>query len=189
MRLFVAVDFPPAVREALWTETTPLREATTRVKWVPPALMHVTLKFLGERDPGEVAGLVEGLRRAAVGGSPVRTRIGGIGAFPNFRRPRVVWVGVDDVGALGRLATRIDGEYAALGLEREARPFVPHLTLGRAKGEATSQELSALRLAADRVRGTHDAIIDRVSLVHSTLGPAGPTYRELESIPLEGGIV
>lgn len=187
VRLFVAVEFPGAVRDRLWEETAPLRDATRAVKWVAPALMHATLKFLGERPPESRGPIAAALASATRRHAPIDGALRGLGAFPNFRRPRVVWVGIDEGGRLARVAADIDTALEPLGVERERRPFTPHLTLGRVRDGAPAAELDALRLAAERTSVEHRLSIDHVALVRSTLGSGGPRYDLLESVPFGGG--
>jgi 2'-5' RNA ligase len=187
VRLFVAVEFPVAVRDRVWDETAPLRETTRAVRWVPPALMHATLTFLGERPPESRDAIDAALVGATRGHAPIAGALRGLGAFPNFRRPRVVWLGIDDGGQLARVAADVDTALQPLGVERERRGFTPHLTLGRVREGAPPAELDALRVAAERTRLEHPVSIDHIALVRSTLGAGGPRYDVLQSIPLGGG--
>lgn len=187
VRLFIAVEFPAEVCERLWDETTALREAAPSVKWVAPALMHITLKFFGERRPSARWPIGEAMARAVWPRSPIACELRTLGAFPNFRLPHVVWVGIDDGGLLARLAADVDSALVRAGIERERRAFNPHLTLGRVRDETPREELDALRLAAERTQMSHHAVVGHVMLVRSTLGLGGPRYDVLESVPLGGG--
>ena len=94
MRLFVALNLPDVVRRALWEATSALRDRDFPIKWVRPEGLHLTLKFLGEVDDARERELRDALQRAVAGGKTLPLALGGFGVFPDFSRPRVVWVGV-----------------------------------------------------------------------------------------------
>ena len=187
MRLFVAIDFPEDVREALWRAAAPLRAGTSGVRWVAADRLHLTLKFLGETDPALAPRLLEALREVAPRHGPFPVTFGGVGAFPNFRRPRVVWIGVAGAEPAAALAADIDRAFVALGIPREERPFTAHLTIGRVKGALRAEEAAALAREGEGVRGRIDAAVERVDLVRSVLSGAGPTYSVVGSATLGGG--
>ena len=130
MRLFVAIDLTPEVRAALGELLDKLRPATDAVRWVNPEAMHVTLKFIGD-TPAEELGLIRARLAAVHTNASVEMRFRRLGFFPNERQPRVFWVGIEATENLAELAAQVEAELAALAIAREARPFAPHLTLGR----------------------------------------------------------
>jgi 2'-5' RNA ligase len=181
LRLFIALNLPPPVREALWEATTPLRNGAFPVKWVRAEGLHLTLKFLGdveeERDP-ELSGA---LARAASGGRPLALALGGFGVFPDFERPRVVWVGVTADPALEILQHRVEQEFAPLGFPSEARPFRPHITLGRAGREPRPRDFVGLDAALGALEFGASALVESLDLMHSTLQSGGPVYHRRHS--------
>ena len=184
MRLFIAANFPAAVRDAIYADAAPLRAATTGVRWVSPAALHVTLKFLGEQDESVVVRLREALESVVPTHAAISARTTDVGAFPNFRRPRVVWVGMTSERALQSLASDIDTALTPLGIPREARAFQAHLTLGRVKGELGAAEATAMAAAAKSCRGSRGLAVQTVDLMQSELGPAGSRYSVLAAVPL-----
>ena len=184
MRLFIAVNLPAAVREAIYADAGPLRATTTAIRWVSPAALHVTLKFLGERDESLVAPLRDVLKSVVPAHAAISARTTDVGVFPNFRRPRVVWVGMTGERALQSLAGDIDRALTPLGIPREARAFRAHLTLGRVKGELGAAEATALAAAAKSCRGSRGLAVQTVDLMQSELGPAGSRYSVLAAVPL-----
>src|SRR5437588_619730 len=184
-RLFVALNLPPPVREALWAATTPLRELELPVNWVRGDGIHLTLKFLGEvadeREP-EVAGA---LGRAAAGARALPLVLGGFGAFPDFRRPRVVWAGIAPEPGLEILQHRVEQEFAPLGFSTEARPFRPHVTLGRARREARPRDFAGLESALAGLEFAETAVVSALDLMQSTLRSGGAVYnvRHSERLP------
>ncbi len=186
MRLFVAVNFPPQVRQDLWQATAPLRDLDLPMKWVRPDGIHLTLKFLGdvpeERD-GEVHAA---LQRAAAGARALTLALGaaaaggagemGFGVFPDFTRPRVVWVGIAPEPALEILQHRVEQEFAPLGFATEARPFHPHVTLGRAARQARPRDFAGLEAALGRVEFVASVLVGALDLMQSTLQSGGAVY-------------
>ncbi len=189
MRLFVAVNFPPQVRQDLWQATAPLRDLDLPMKWVRPDGIHLTLKFLGE-VPEERDGEVHAaLQRAAAGARALTLALGaaaaggaggagemGFGVFPDFTRPRVVWVGIAAEPALEILQHRVEQEFAPLGFATEARPFHPHVTLGRAARQARPRDFAGLEAALGRVEFVASVLVGALDLMQSTLQSGGAVY-------------
>lgn len=144
MRVFVAVALPDRLREELGRLVAELRTSGADVRWVDPDSMHLTLKFLGDAEPDEIAAVEPALRRAAGAASPTGCRLQGVGSFPHLRRPRVIWAGVEaDDDRLAALHSGIDAELAAIGFQKDKRRFHPHVTLGRVKGGEGKRALAA----------------------------------------------
>lgn len=186
MRTFIAVNFDAALREQIYSAGAPLREAAPSIAWVQSHLLHMTLKFLGEQSVEFVAALsatVDALARAHAASS---VRLQGYGAFPNFRDPRVVWIGAggDDPPSLQNLAAVVDDACAGLGIAREVRPFRAHVTLGRVKKRLRGSEARRLELVAARRHEAFSWYVRSVDIMRSDLGRGGPTYTVLHSLPL-----
>lgn len=186
MRLFLAINPPERLRNEIWTATGPMRDAGPSITWIAAPRLHLTLKFLGEQPESGVAPLSDAAR--AVGGTHLAPMIhlGGIGAFPTFRRPRVVWMGIDPDPRLELLHHDVEVACDALGFPVEGRPFRPHLTLGRVHDILDADQLRAVRMAAKRVRFADAFQAASIDLMHSTVGPTGPTYATLAAAPMRG---
>lgn len=184
MRLFVAINLPPETRDAIYADTAPLRAATTAVKWVAAPLLHVTLKFLGERSDVLLPDLENIIRIVTARQPALELRTTQFGAFPNFGRARVVWVGMTGETELRVLAHDLDQMFEGLGIPRETRVFRAHLTLGRLKGDMGPDESRAVAAAAARPREAHSFAVRTVDLMQSELGSGGPRYSILASAPL-----
>jgi 2'-5' RNA ligase len=147
MRLFVAIEIPNDVRFAIGELIKCLRDACRDAHWVRLAGLHITLKFIGESPPEKLEDLKVALKNIPPG-APIPLNFGGLGFFPNARRPSVLWAGVEAGPELGALAAAIEG---ALGptadQQQEHRNFTPHLTLARFKD---SPAIDALRLAIEK---------------------------------------
>ena len=184
MRLFVALNLPLSVREGIHADAEPLRAASTGIRWTAASALHVTLKFLGEQDERLVDALREALATVAERHSPVTVETTHLGAFPNFRRPRVVWVGMTGEKVLQALARDVDQTLAPLGIPPESRAFRAHLTLGRVRGELNPREAAAIAKAADAVHTSRGFAVQTVDLMRSELGAGGSRYSLLTAAPL-----
>ncbi|MCC6929216.1 MAG: RNA 2',3'-cyclic phosphodiesterase [Gemmatimonadaceae bacterium] len=154
MRLFVAVTLPDDVRESIARATAELRSAAPRVRWVRPEVLHLTVKFLGERPHGDERRIGDALRPSLAQASGCDATIRGAGAFPNFRRPRVVWLGMHPLAPLAAIARHVDDSLLALGIARESRPFRAHVTLGRVAPHLATGDIET-RAAPHAQHATH----------------------------------
>jgi 2'-5' RNA ligase len=191
IRTFIAVELGSAERRALEQVQERLKSerAGRYVRWVAPASIHMTLKFLGDVEAGQMAALQRAVAGACAGIPPHSLTLEGIGAFPNLRRPNVIWVGVGgDVATTARLAEQIDSACAALGFPRETRPFSAHLTMGRVKRDIRPADL---QFVGEMVGGTAVGelarlTVDQVSVMKSDLRPTGSVYTQLAAVQLSG---
>lgn len=188
LRVFVALSIPAPLQEAIQRETAGLQQRLGRrlVRWVAPENVHLTLKFLGEISRANVDLLIEALRREAGEHPAFEMTVGGLGVFPNPRRPRVVWIGLQAPPALDALQHAIEAAAARLGYPEEERPFSPHLTIGRVSQHASGSDQQRIRQAieATTVGALGTAAIRSVELYRSDLRPEGPLYTRLHSAAL-----
>ena len=189
-RLFVALEPTDPVRRRLATTAADLKRSAGRaadeVRWVQAENVHLTLQFLGAVPDERVAAIEAAVREAAAGSRVLSLEVKGAGGFPNARRPRVVWVGVQgDLPALAALVQDLGRRLAPLGFAPEARPFSPHHTLGRAReGRGAPGLAGALAVAAQGEGAPWRAA--EVVLFESHLSPRGPRYEALARAPLGG---
>ena len=142
VRAFIAIELPDELKAGLSQLEAQLKLAKpSSVKWVDPSGIHLTLKFLGNIAVARVSQISQALAAATKGVSPFHLEVKGLGAFPNLRRVRVVWVRIGgEVDKLGQLQQRIESNLTPLGFTPESRPFTPHLTLARLRGQASPDE-------------------------------------------------
>jgi 2'-5' RNA ligase len=192
IRAFIAIELPEEVKADLSSVQSRLRpERHPYVKWVSVDGVHLTLKFLGNIDQEKVSPIAEAMAGAAQKASPFRLEVGGLGAFPNLRSPRVVWVAVEgEVEKLASLQRAIDHSLVALGFSPETRSFTPHLTLGRLKERASAEERRRMGEALLAVAGEEVVPfrVTEISLMRSTLTPRGAIYNRICSIQFESGL-
>lgn len=187
MRLFVAVNFPGELREAIVEATRPLRDVQLPLRWTDTDQLHMTLKFLGEVSADDARRAQEVLDRVAAGYSPFEVELEGVGAFPTLRSPRVVWVGVEPVLELRSAKHDLEHGYAAMGVERETRAFRPHVTVARADGDARASAFRPLEDLAREIRVDASHEIDALDLMRSRLRRSGPEYEHVHRAELTAG--
>jgi len=184
IRAFLALEIPSAVKARVEVEVTRLRREMPRARWVRPAGLHLTLKFLGNVEEERLAALTEAIRSPAAGSPPIRVGLGGSGFFPSPRRPRVAWIGGSAVGA-PELASGIEAAAGELGFERERRPWRLHLTLARLRSpwpEAAAESF----LEWGRGFLAEEFTCCELVLFQSRLEPDGAVHTPLERLPLGG---
>ena len=180
MRLFVALEIPPGVRESLGEFLAALRALSSQPRWVRADNLHITLKFIGEVQP-EKLGDIRVALSAVHSNRSVTLDFRGVGFFPNEKRPRVFWAGVEASANLGRLAGDIDRSLEKLGVPPEKRPFSPHLTLARFEPPGLPELRAAIQENARREFGSVAA--REFHLIESKLKPGGAEYTTLETFP------
>ncbi len=132
LRLFVAVPVPDGVLSGIAAALDPLRKSLPSARWVPAQNQHVTLKFLGWTPPEQLDAAADVCRACAAKHRPGELSVGGLGAFPNARGARVLWVGLhEEHGLLGAVAADLEARFEALGHEPEVRGFSAHMTVAR----------------------------------------------------------
>ena len=176
MRLFIATDLPAQVIASLSDMRDQLKSDEAAVRWVGNDSLHITLKFLGDVPDKGVRPIDENLKR--VQASRFEVVVSGVGFFPNERAPHVFWAGVRST-RLARLADEVGNCMVELGFKSERRPFRPHLTLARARGNARIEGrfVDGARTCRDREFGTFKT--DRFFLYESRLEPSGAVYTKL----------
>jgi RNA 2',3'-cyclic 3'-phosphodiesterase len=184
LRTFIAIELDEDLKDNLARLQNRLRgEMSPRsVRWVRPEGIHLTLKFLGDTTTEQVDQVKEALVRAATGAGPITFSVGGVGCFPNTRRPRVVWVGLHEpAGALARLRDAVEEQVAPLGFPTEKRPFSPHLTLGRVHRNASRSEVGEVGevVATSAIGDIDEMTATALSYIQSELKPSGAVYTTL----------
>jgi 2'-5' RNA ligase len=184
MRLFVAVFPAPEVQRAAASVIESLRWPGDGVSWVKPDNLHYTLRFIGEVGEDGARRVAEAARESVQGRHAFEAVFGGVGAFPNARRARVIWLGMTGGAAdLVSLARGLEDALAKRGFERESREFSAHLTLGRVREprEDWTAKLTTARVPEGQALRFR---VERVVVVQSTLSPKGSIYSVREQAPL-----
>lgn len=191
LRTFVAIELPAAILAAVAAAQgelkTALGERETLIRWIDPTNAHLTLKFMGDTAESRVDELGEALSGAVGGRCPLQLRTGALGCFPSGRQPRVLWLGLEgDLEGLTGLRDAVEAAIGPLGWPTEARPFQPHLTLGRVRPEATYAEKAGIGKAAGALWPPPpvELTVAAVSLMRSELKPTGAIYTRLCEVSL-----
>jgi 2'-5' RNA ligase len=187
-RTFIAVELGEETRRRVDELQHQMRAAGARLRWVKPKNLHFTLRFLGDLSVVQVARAVVATREAVKAVMPFTVTIAGLGAFPTFERPQVVWLGSrEGAEALEALAARVDACLARERFGTESRRFRPHLTLGRSRDERQWGDLvRTLHRFRDIVIG--EECVETVTVMESRLTPDGPVYTPREQVRLGHGL-
>jgi len=184
IRVFFAIDLDESSREAACEVLAALRASPggEGVRWVRREALHVTLRFLGNIEPAQVASLAQAVGSELAGQTPFALTLGEARLFPSPRRPRAVALEVGPEAELSGLAQAVGRGTESCGFEAEERAFRAHLTLGRIKqgrGPAT---------AGLRVPEGNPSLVRDVVLFRSELGRSGASYTPLERMELGGSV-
>ncbi|MCS7282551.1 MAG: RNA 2',3'-cyclic phosphodiesterase [Anaerolineae bacterium] len=189
IRTFIAIVLPePLIRQLAQVQQQLEKKAPPgSVRWVNPEGIHLTLKFLGDTPAAKLDAIRAALAAVASRSAPCAFTVGGLGCFPNARRPRVIWVGVQAIGGeLAALQRAVEAAMKPLGFPPEGREFTPHLTLGRVRDRVPPTDLSRLSaLISSTEVGTLGEVTARCfALIRSDLKPTGAEYTPLAEFPL-----
>ncbi len=187
VRTFVAVLIADEIRRNIAEVQEPLKKLAPDVKWVAPDNFHVTLKFLGNVREDDLQGVYDAAEEASGAFPPFDLSFAGLGAFPNPRRARVVWVGIDKGrDQLVELASAMDSKLAKLGFPKEEREFKSHITIGRVKEPSRSLERLASGIEDVDASDLGSQRVTSIAVMKSELRPGGPIYSPLKVIALPG---
>ena len=181
IRCFIAVSLPLQILDQIGLYLSRLRNTAPQIRWVRPAGIHITLKFLAEQPAAVVKNVAGELADVGRVCPPFQLQVAGTGCFPNKRKPRVFWLGLehDKNNSLFRLHEWIDTKLEPLGFEREKRRFSPHLTLGRVKDPSHCG--SVFDFLAENPFNPLKFVVQEVGLIQSELRPEGAKYTTINS--------
>ncbi len=179
VRTFIAIDMPTEMHTLFAQIQERLRELD--LKLVDPALVHITMKFLGEVPDSRLKAIIKALDRVLC--TPFDISVTGLGVFPKPENAKVIWLGCS--GELGPLHSRIEEALLPLGFAADEHTFIPHATLARVRSLSESDEkrLKGLLLELQDTRYTFR--VDTFRLKKSILGPRGPVYETLREFRLK----
>lgn len=189
VRAFLAFDINEEMRRDLAVIIGLLSGMVKGVKWISPEQMHGTVKFFGEVEEDLLLGRVsEIIEKELKHQSPIVLVGQGVGVFPNWRYPKILWAGLSgDAEAMISLHTRLEEAFDEFGFVKDKRKFRLHLTLGRAKSplKGGTGVVSLVEKMTEKTFGK--VTIDSLTLYKSDLTPEGPIYTVLKNFPLGGG--
>jgi len=189
VRSFIAIELPEELKAGLSQLQAQLKTGKPpAVKWVNPYSTHLTLKFLGNITVDKIGEITKAMEVAAQGIPPFHLEVKGLGVFPNLRRVQVAWVGINgEIERLSQLQQRIESNLVPLGFAAESRPFTPHLTLARVRGQASPDERQSFGqlIAGTRFEAVYSFNVDSVNLMRSQLTREGAIYSQISSARLK----
>ena len=188
IRSFFAIPVSAACRQEINKCVMELKKNLPPVlRWVDIENIHITLKFLGEFNSNDIAPLKNKLETVLSTANQFSLTFQNLGVFPNERKPKVVWIGINSPSQLKLLFEEVEKAAFALGYPIEERGFSPHITLGRVKNDVNNQDLFQIgRFIQNRKVGEIcKSQVKGVTFFQSKLSPAGPVYSELFFIGLK----
>jgi 2'-5' RNA ligase len=189
IRAFIAVPLPGTVLEKLVALQCQLKTQVPprSVRWVRPEGIHLTLKFLGDTAAEKLPEIKQALAAVARHAPTYPFTVGELGCFPNPRRPRVIWVAVQEpTGRLAALQDAIEEVMAPMGYPPEGRGFTPHLTLGRVHRRTPRDDVARVGeiVETTTIESLGQVPADHFALIRSVLKPTGAEYTTLAEFPL-----
>lgn len=183
MRTFIAVELPETIKKKIGELQAPLKKTNAFVSWVKPENIHITLKFLGEVPEEKINEVFSATELALKNAGKFKMNLKGTGAFPDSKRPRIIWIGAEKGGEeLSNMAGKLEEEMEKIGYPKENRKFSPHFTMGRVKSPKNIEKLMELVKSTDFE--TEDIEVNEVTVMKSQLHPAGAIYTPLKKIAL-----
>ncbi len=183
IRSFIAVQLSNELKTSIGDSIKTLKKSGADVKWVKTENLHVSLKFLGNIEEDQVGSISSLITDIALRHNNFDFTLMGTGVFPDYRRARVLWVGIRDHNHLLRIANDIEDAMEREGFDRERRPFSPHITIGRVRSPKGIDKLTAELVKYSSMDfGTQSA--GSIHLIKSTLKPGGAEYITITSAPL-----
>ena len=188
LRAFLASEVPTPFQDAIQAATTGLRKnlGDDLIRWVPVHNVHLTLIFLGDISSSSLDLIKQMMTVEAAQVRAFEIQIEGLGSYPNPRRPRVLWVGLNAPVALTYLQHALEAAAARLGYAPEDREISPHLTIGRVRQNVSAADQQKIRTALEntKVGNLGTVCVNGVHLFKSDLQPTGSLYTKLFSAPL-----
>ncbi len=185
IRAFVAIRIAPDVTQRICEAQTQLEQQLRGIRWVKDQSFHLTLKFLGEIPEERVAAVGDALERATRSRELFIFGCRGLGVFPDIRRPRVLWAGLEGKW-LVPLAAAVEERLEEVGFARERREFKPHLTIGRWREFDGRTDLLRQQLEGWKVHDFGPSPANEVIFFQSVLKPDGAVHTPLRICPLGG---
>ncbi len=185
IRTFIAIEITEEIRNKIGELQNILKGLGGRISWTKPGNIHLTLKFLGDTDEGIIDEISAKLQQAVESIADFKITVKRTGTFPNFKRPRVIWVGAECEGEqMQKLTAQIEDCMENFGFEKEIRRFSAHLTLGRVKDiKGIEPVMEKLKNYENFEAGSF--AVKNFFLIKSELHSAGAIYTPLKKIVLK----
>ncbi|MFC2064354.1 RNA 2',3'-cyclic phosphodiesterase [Chloroflexota bacterium] len=187
-RSFVAFTIHPQIQQKIARRISILvqRYPKPLIRWVEPSNYHLTLQFLADRSSKELDELAKSIQEKVTRINPFVISFLKLGTYPNFKKPRVVWVGIEGPHELPQINKIIEEVCCSHEIPHKKGDFSPHLTLGRINTKKAFPDLSKFvdELSSFSFDPIEPMVISEISIFKSELRPSGPLYTILNRIPL-----
>lgn len=186
--MFIALELSPSIAGRVQKLIAELQTVQARIKWVETKNLHLTLKFLGSVDEMDLPELCKAINAVTKDFPPFDIEAGGVGAFPDPRFARTLWLGLlRGAEEVADLYDALDAKLRPLGYRSEKRAFKPHLTIGRVQ-DSEQGVFDDLAARLEELKDFHGGVTDvcDVSLYTSDLRREGPVYEPLHTAELKG---
>lgn len=179
IRAFIAIELTKELHEELRILQQEVKKSDIDAKWVNPENIHLTLKFLGNADTGQIEKIKDILEEISKQTKPFYLHLAGVGAFPKLDYPRVLWVGIDEgKNEAIEIAEKLEKGLEKIGFQKENRSFSPHLTLARIRSSKNKDKLKKL-VEETNFTSKNKVYADKLTLFKSTLTPKGSIYSKI----------
>jgi len=184
MRTFISIEIPEEIKNNIEKLINELKLILTPIKWVDKKNLHITLKFLGWVEDEKMEPIEKCITECAKGFKPFTLSFAGMGAFPDLKHARVIWIGTKDgSGNAKEMADCIERKASKKGFREEEREFSSHLTIGRIKEKIDAGAVS--KFVSEHENSEFGSFnVEYVSIMKSTLRRTGPIYEEVKRIKL-----
>jgi 2'-5' RNA ligase len=187
IRSFLAFELPLEIKKGVSRVFAEIRGSIRNIRWVNVDNIHLTIVFMGNVSEDLIPPINEAVEKVCLRYGPFYISLSGLGAFPNTRRPRVVWLGLQgDTERMSFFKKALHKHIKPFGIKEEKRPFKPHLTLGRFRNPAPGDSSLDNFIAKYKDLSSPECQMDELILFKSDLNPGGAVYTKLKSWPLSG---
>jgi 2'-5' RNA ligase len=185
-RVFIAIPISNIIKEKIEDIQERLKRIGAEVKWVVPQDIHITIKFLGNINVSELENIYIVVTNICNKFSPFQISISSISAFPDKKRPKVIWIGVKEgKDILCKINKEVEDSLIKIGFKKEDKEFNPHITIGRVKGLYRLSQLADTLKNMD-IGDIGEIHVRNIQVIKSQLTPSGPIYTILKEIPFKG---
>jgi len=189
IRSFLAFELPPDIKSMVKRVSEDVRRSDLNLKWVKVDNIHLTVVFMGDIRTEDVQVIGEKIEDVCLGCEPFEISLKGMGVFPDTRRPRVLWLGLEmETERISSFRNSLQERLLAFGIKEEKRAFTPHLTLGRFDKPGRGDSLLGDIISQYKDLKGPVCQLEELVMFKSELKPGGAEYTKLKTCPLKGMI-
>jgi len=183
-RCFIAIKIPYEIQVARLLQLLKKNLSSSRINWVEPENIHLTLAFLGEISEKQIHSALDILKEVSLKISAIDLEIKGFGTFGRAETPSVLWLGIEPSPGLTELKLKLDIGLQTTGYIPDHRAFQPHLTLGRVKFFNNAAQLNEIKRSYVKTSFLKFSA-NHINMYESKLSGKGPEYIVIREFPLQ----